>query len=185
MAAKTKRRGQPKAEREDLSQPSKWRLQHGAFDDAVRGTDPDTGCPIAHRRAIDSLGLMLANGTITQQMHEAGVIFRTLFQRAALDRVRTMSMIRIEGGSVDPLSESQASARQKVAHAVYALGGFDSPRGSIVWHVVGIEVTIRDWALRQGWSGRHMHPPQAQGLLVGALGMLAAHFGLVPRQRGA
>jgi hypothetical protein len=118
-------------------------------------------------------------------MHEAGVMFRTLFQRAALDRVRTMSMIRIEGGSVDPLSESQASARQRVAKAVDALGGFDSPGGSIVWYVIGVEISIRDWALRQGWAGRHMHPPQAQGLLVGALGMLAAHFGLLARQRAA
>jgi hypothetical protein len=185
MAGKTKRRGLAKALREDLSKPSKWRLQHGGFEDAVRGVDPETGCPIAHRRATDSLGLLLANGTITQQMHEAGVIFRTLFQRAALDRVRTMSMIRVEGGSADPLSESQASARQRVAKAVDALGGFDSPGGSIVWHVTGVEVSIRDWALRQGWAGRHMHPPQAQGLLVGALGMLAAHFGLVSRQRAA
>ena len=140
MAGKTKRRGLAKALRDDLSKPSKWRLQHGGFDDAVRGVDPDTGCPIVHRRATDSLGLLLANGTITQHMHEAGVIFRTLFQRAALDRVRTMSMIRIEGGSIDQLSESQASARQRVAQAVDALRGFDSPGRSIVWRVIGVEV---------------------------------------------
>lgn len=184
MAAKRKAT-RPRKPTEDLSKPSKWRLQHGGFEEAVRATDPDTGTPILHRRAADTLSLLLANGTITQQMHDAGVVFRTLFQRAALDRVRTMSIIRIEGGSVDPLSESQAGARQRVAKAVDALGGFDSPGGSIVWHVIGVEVSIRDWALRQGWAGRHMHPPQAQGLLVGALGMLTAHFGLVSRQRAA
>ena len=185
MAGKSKRRGPAKSDREDLSLPSKWRLQHGGFDAAVRGTDPETGCPVAHRRATDTLGLLLANGTITQHMHDAGVTFRTLFQRAALNSMRTMSMIRIEGGSIDPLSESQASARQKVAHAICTLGGFDSPGGSVVWHVIGFEISIRDWALRQGWAGRHMHPPQAQGMLVGALGVLTVHFGLVPRRRAA
>jgi hypothetical protein len=56
---RTNMAGKRKAKRviEDLSKPSKWRLQHGGFEDAVRGVDPETGCPIAHRRATDSLGL--------------------------------------------------------------------------------------------------------------------------------
>ena len=94
-------------------------------------------------------------------------------------------MLRIPGAPAGLETASQAEARDQVAHAIYALGGFDSPGGSIVWHVVGVEVSIRDWALRQGWAGRHMHPPQAQGTLVGALGVLTTHFGLVPRRRAA
>jgi hypothetical protein len=39
--------------------------------------------------------------------------------------------------------------------------------------------------MRQGWAGRPVHGPVAQGILVGALGTLAMHFGLVPRQRAA
>jgi hypothetical protein len=174
--------------REDLSKPSPWRLQHGRFDEGVRGTDPDTGTPILHRRAVDSLGVLLANGSITPQMHEAGVVFRAVFQRAALDRVRTMPMIRILGGRMDLLSESQTAARERVARAITHLGGFGSPSGSIAWYVLGLEHSVRDWALRQGWCGRPVNPAQAQGILLGTLGMLAAHYGIaapVPTMFGA
>lgn len=164
--------------REDLSKPSKWRLQHGGFDEGVRGTDPDTGTPVLHRRAVDSLGVLLANGSITPQMHEAGVIFRGVFQRAALDRVRTMPMIRIPGSTADLASESQTAARERVARAMTYLGGFGSPAGSIAWYVLGLEQSVRDWAMRQGWNGRAVTPAIAHGILLGTLGILAAHYGL-------
>ena len=35
-----------------------------------------------------------------------------------------------------------------------ALGGDDSPAGSCVWFVVGLEMAVREWAARSGWSGR-------------------------------
>jgi hypothetical protein len=185
MAGKRKGKRGIAAERDDLSKPSRWRLQHGDFASGVRGTDPDSGTPILHRRAVDSLGVLLANGTISSQMHEAGVIFRTLFQRAAFDRIRTMPLIRIAGGAADALSESQAVAREKVVRAVDALGGFANPAGSVAWYVVGLEQTIREWSMRQGWGGRPMNPAQAQGALLGALGVLTVHFGLVRRSRAA
>jgi len=164
--------------REDLSRPSKWRLQHGGFDEGVRGTDPETGTPILHRRAVDSLGVLLAKGSITREMHEAGCIFRALFQRAAFARIRTMSMIRLPSGTGDLLSESQAVARERIGHALLQLGGFTSPAGSIAWHVLGLEQSLRDWALRQGWNGRPVTPTLAHGILLGTLGMLAVHYGL-------
>jgi hypothetical protein len=37
---------------------------------------------------------------------------------------------------------------------------------------------LREWALRQGWGGRPVRQEQAQGMLVAALGLLAAHYGL-------
>lgn len=184
MAAKRKSR-RSRGVGEDLSRPSQWRLQHGGFDDGVRGADPETGTPILHRRAIDSLGVLLANDTITAQMHEAGVVFRTLFQRAAFERIRTMPLLRIAGSTADPLTESQAVAREKVVRAIDALGGFSSPSGSIAWYVIGLEQTIREWTMRQGWGGRPMNPAQAQGALLGALGVLSVHFGLVRRSRAA
>jgi hypothetical protein len=184
MAGKRKqRRSAPGAE--DLSKPSKWRLQHGGFEGPIRDTDPETGSPILHRRAVDTLGMMLANGTITPQMHEAGCIFRTLFRSAALDDIATSQLIRLAGATSDDLPNRQIDARHRVGNAIDALGGHDSPAGSCVWFVVGLEFSVREWAMRQGWAGRHVHGPVAQGILVGALGTLAMHFGLVPRQRAA
>jgi hypothetical protein len=172
---KTKRVAQ---ERDDLARPSKWRLQHGGFSEPVRGADPETGLPVAHRRAVDTLGAMLANGTITPAMHDAGAIFRGRFRTAALDTLRAMPMVRVPSGNGGPITERQVGARREVAAALEALGGHNSAAGSCAWHVLGCGCSIREWASRRGWSGRPVGHAQAQGILVAALGVLAAHFRL-------
>ena len=182
MAGKRKTK---RAEREDLSKPSKWRLQHGGFSEPVRDADPDTGVPVAHRRAVDTLGMMLANGTITPEMHEAGSIFRTLFRSAALDGIATSQLIRLTGATAGEMSGRQIDARRRVANAIDALGGHDSPAGSCAWFVVGLEMSVREWATRRGWSGKPVPQPIAGGMLVAALGILAMHFGLTPREQAA
>jgi hypothetical protein len=58
-----------------------------------------------------------------------------------------------------------------------ALGGIGSPAGSRLWHVVGLQSSVREWAIRQGWAGRPVRQEQAQGILIAALGMLAGHLG--------
>jgi hypothetical protein len=184
MAGKRKTKA-AKAKPDDLAKPSKWRLQHGGFSEPVREEDPDTGSPVAHRRAVDTLGLMLANGNITPQMHEAGCIFRTLFRGAAIDSMSTSQLIRLPGSTADRLSNRQLDARRRVLAAMDALGGHDSPAGSCVWFVVGFEISVREWAARRGWSGRPVSQPIAGGILVAALGILAMHLGLTPRERAA
>lgn len=184
MAGKRKTK-RSTSQREDLSKPSPWRLQHGDFSAPVREADPETGSPVQHRRAVDTLGMMLANGTITPEMHEAGAMFRGLFRAAALDGLRAMPLLRIPGGSGDPLTERQAAARDRVASALDGLGGHGSAAGSCAWHVLGLEMSVREWAQRQGWGGRPVPAPQAQGMLVATLGVLAAQFGLVARRRAA
>jgi len=181
MAGKRK----AKREIEELAKPSKWRLQHGGFSEPIRAADPETGTPVAHRRAVDTLGLMLANGSITPQMHEAGCIFRTLFRSAAIDGIATSQLIRLAGATGGEMSGRQIDARRRVNTALDALGGHDSPAGSCVWFVVGLEMSVREWAARRGWSGRPVPQPIAGGILVAALGILAMHFGLMPRERAA
>ena len=44
---------------------------------------------------------------------------------------------------------------------------------------------VREWALRQGWGGRPVRQEQAQGILVAALGMLAAHLGYGKARRAS
>ncbi len=181
MAARKNRRKSPVI-LEDLSKPSQWRLQHGSFSEPVREPDPESGVPRAHRYAIDTLGTMLSNGTITEEMHDAGAMFRRHFRFASLDALRGMSLLRIPGGSGDPLTEQQHVARQRVAEAMGILGGFNSAGASCVWHVVGLEFSITEWARRHGWGGRPVGATQAQGMLVVALGVLASHYGLARSQ---
>jgi len=182
MAAKRNRRKGTTTQRENLAQPSKWRLQHGGFGDAVRESDPETGTPVQHRYAVDTLGLMLNNGTITREMHDAGAMFRRQFRMAALDGLRALPLLRVPGaGSGDHTTELQLQARTRVGDAIAALGGPGSPAGACVWHVVGLEASITEWARREGWGGRPIGASQGQGVLVGALGVLAAHYGLTQR----
>jgi hypothetical protein len=66
-----------------------------------------------------------------------------------------------------------------------ALGGISSPAGSCVWHVVGLQRSVREWAMRQGWNGRLVRQEQAQGILVAALGVLAGHLGYGAAKRAS
>ena len=182
MAAKRKAKT---SKQKEAMGPSTWRLQHGGFGEAVRSADPETGTPVQHRRAIDTLALMLRNGTITQEMQDAGSTFRALFRRAALDGMARAPLIRLPGKSADTISERNVEARRKVGAALDALGGHDSAAGSCAWYVIGLEMSVREWAMRQGWGGKPIPATQAQGMLVATLSVLAGHFGLVPRSRAA
>ena len=166
---------------EDLGKPSRWRLQHGPVSEAIRSQDPETGRPATQRRMVDSLGQMLGNGSITPAMHEAGSMFRTQFRAAMLDSIRVSALVRVSGGSDDGPTEHQAAARRRVAEVLSMFGGADTACGSCLWHVVGMECSVREWAGRQGWGGRAINHVQGQGILVAALSVLAVHYGLVPR----
>ena len=75
------------------------------------------------------------------------------------------------------LNERQLHARRRVHQAMAALGGISGPAGSCVWHVVGLQRSVREWAMRQAWGGRPVDHKAAAGILIAALGMLAAHLG--------
>jgi len=140
----------------------------------VREKDPD-GRIVVHHRTVDTLGKMLRAGTITEEMHDAARDFQAAFIIAQLDTLRALPVLRVPGtGRESDLNERQLHAKRRVHEAMQALGGLSSPAGSCVWHVVGLQRSVREWAMRQGWGGRPVRQEQAQGILVAALGMLAA-----------
>ena len=117
---------------------------------------------------------MLRAGTITPEMHDAAKDFQAAFIIAQLDPLRALPILRVPGSGSEPeLNERQLHARRRVHKALQALGGISSPAGSCVWHVVGLQRSVREWAIRQGWGGRPVRQEQAQGILVAALGVLA------------
>jgi hypothetical protein len=133
---------------------------------------------VVHHRLVDTLGRMLKSGAIDQAMHDAGRDFQAAFILAQLDPLRALPILRVPGTGRDPeLNERQLHARRRVHKAMAGLGGISSPAGSCLWHVVGLQSSVREWAMRQGWGGRPVRQEQAQGILIAALGMLAAHFG--------
>jgi hypothetical protein len=165
----------------DESGPTPERARHGAIERLDHAIADEAGRPARPYRGIDTLTSMLRRGTISPGMHQAAEDFRALFFRASLDPLRVPDLARVPSGSraaETPLSQRQAEARARIWAALEALGGIASPAGSCVWHVVGSEWSIKDWALRQGWGGRPISPETASGILVGALGTLQTHFGL-------
>jgi hypothetical protein len=143
----------------------------------VREKDPD-GRIVYHHRTVDTLGKMLRAGTIDQAMHDAAKDFQAAFIIAQLDPLRALPILRVPGTGREPeLSDGQLHARRRVHEGMAALGGIGSPAGSCVWHVVGLQRSVREWAIRQGWGGRSVRQEQAQGVLIASLGMLAVHSG--------
>jgi hypothetical protein len=151
----------------------------------VREKDPD-GRIVYHHRTVDTLGRMLRAGIITPEMHDAAKDFEAAFIVANLDPLRALPILRVPGTGRDPeLNDRQLDARRRVHKVLEALGGLSSPAGSCVWHVVGLQRSVREWALRQGWGGRPVRQEQAQGILVAALGVLAGHFGYGEARRAS
>lgn len=131
-----------------------------------------------HYRTVDSLTLMLRNGTITPQMHDAGQDFAATFMLAQLNGPSVPALDRIPGGQWrDSMTERVAFARKRIGEALDAVGGITSPGGSAIWYIAGLGHSVKEWAALQGWNGRPLSQPEARGILVAALGMLAMHYG--------
>jgi hypothetical protein len=151
----------------------------------VREKDPD-GDIVYHHRTVDTLGKMLRAGTITQELYDAAKDLEAAFIIANFDPLRALPILRVPGTGREPdLNERQLHARHRVHKSLEALGGISSPGGSCVWHVVGLQRSVREWAIRQGWGGRTVRQEQAQGILIAALGMLAGHYGYSEARRAS
>jgi hypothetical protein len=158
---------------------------HGRQLEEVREEGPD-GQIVYHHRTVDTLGKMLKAGTITPEMHDAAKDFEVAFIVANLDPIRALPIVRVTGTGREPdLNERQLDARRRVHKALQAMGGLSSPAGSCVWHVLGLQRSVREWAMRQGWGGRPVRQEQAPGILVAAPGMLAAYLGYGKTRRAS
>ena len=181
----TKRPRNIRSSKPDLSRPTTWRRQHDNFVLIDLGTDSDTGHAITRHRAVDTLGQMLTNGTITTEMHDAGSTFRHLFRMAQLGSIGVSSLVRTAGVTPPGPADHHITAGLRVAEAMDVLGGHNSAAGSCAWHVLGCQSSVREWSMRQGWGGRIVPSAQAQGMLTATLAVLAAHFGRAARPRAA
>ena len=169
--------------RNDPAAPTSERRRHGGVERVERPIADEFGRPSRPYRAIDILAAMERRGSITAGMRRAGEDFRARFTTARLDPLHALDVSRPSGGGPgvrhggDPAGVRIEAARQAVWGALVALGGIGSPAGSCLWHVVGWEGSLKEWALEQGWSGRRVSQEAASGILVAALGALEAHFG--------
>jgi Domain of unknown function (DUF6456) len=150
----------------------KYATQHGtvrAFDAPIAAEDGSIAMPLLR---LPLLMRLEHRGTITTEQAAAGEYFHMLFQHAALDGLRTADLARVPGGTIQgDISPSNERCRRRIAEAVAALGGNGSVAASAIWHIAGLEWTVRRWAI----SARRPND-QACGILIGALAVLASHF---------
>lgn len=159
------------------------RLQHGPVEPVARPIADSAGIPGRPYRAVDTLAIMERRGSITPAMRQAGEDFRARFAVAQLDPLRALDLSHLRMGERgvrpdrDGPGQRIEAARNAVWRAVQAVGGIASPAGSCLWHVVGWESSLKEWALGQGWAGRRVSQEAASGILIAALGALEGHFG--------
>ena len=163
--------------------PTPERHSRGIVERLERPIADESGRPSRPYRAIDTLAAMERRGSITGGMRQAGEDFRARFAVAQLDPLRApdLSRPRERGASrfkADEPGMRIEGARDAVWRAIQSVGGPVSPAGSCLWHVVGWEQSLKEWALEQGWSGRRVSQETASGILIAALGALEMHFGI-------
>jgi hypothetical protein len=164
--------------------PTPERRNHGIVERLERPIADESGRPARPYRAVDTLATMERRGSITAGMRQAGEDFRARFATAQLDPLRAPDWSRLRVGISSRFRAGDGpglrieGAREVVWRAILAVGGIGSPAGSCLWHVVGWERSLKEWALEQGWSGRRVSQEAASGILIAALGALEAHFGV-------
>src|ERR1700757_3535350 len=164
--------------------PSPERQNQGLIERVERPIADDTGRPSRPFRSVDTLAAMERRGSITAGMRQAGEDFRARFATAQLDPLKAfdISRVRVGRGSISSSGEEPSirieHAREVVWRAILAVGGLGSAGGSCLWHVLGWERSLKEWALEQGWSGRRVSQETASGILIAALGALEAYFGI-------
>src|SRR5581483_3231777 len=137
---------------------------------------------------LDILTSMERRGAITPGMRQAGEDFRASFAVAQLDPLRALDLRLLRTAEASLRTERDGpglrveAARRAVWQALRAVGGIGSPAGSCLWHVLGWQCSVKEWAMQQGWSGRRVNQVAAGGILIAALGTLEGHF--VPPRRG-
>jgi len=165
----------------DLS-PTPERQKQGLVERSERPIADGSGRSGRPYRAVDILALMERRGSISSGMRQAGEDFRARFAVAQLDPLTAFDISRVRTGrhsnftSRDEPGLRIEHAREVVWCAILAVGGFDSAGGSCLWHVIGWERSLKEWALEQGWSGRKVSQEAASGILIAALGALESHF---------
>jgi hypothetical protein len=145
-----------------------------------------TGRRARASRALDLMGIMARNGSIDAGMAGAGRRFAALFAQARFADVRAASLeTRVSGAAArGELSDRAVWARIQVAKVIAALGGHGAAAAEAAWHVLGVGLSIEEWARRERWGrGRPLHKHAARGILIGAL--CAIQAALAGQKRGA
>jgi hypothetical protein len=163
--------------------PTPERRRQGHVERLAQPIADAAGHPAQPYRAVDTLMVMERRGSITAAMRQAGEDFRARFAVAQLDPLRALDLSRLRIAEPRLRRDNDGpglrieAARGTVWRTIQAVGGIASPAGSCLWHVLGWQQSLKEWAQGQGWSGRRVSQEAASGILIAALGALETHLG--------
>lgn len=128
--------------------------------------------------AVDTLACMERQRTINAGMRHAGNRFHEDFVAAGFVALRAADLLRESHvhGAAPPGPGGSIDAKDRLWGAMRMLGGLSAPAALALWHVVGRQESLKDWAARSGWAGRPIHQQQASGILVAALGAIQPYY---------
>lgn len=172
-----KARRAPKAQKVAEPIVSDARRRHSRIlppTEQIADANGDVGAPW---RAEGLLAKLERHGDIGSKERAAGDEFHRLFWQSARHPLRAADMGRIGGGGHVEINNTEIARKLRNA-ALDALGGQSSPCGCCAWFVLGEEMSMREWAQREGWGGRAIREEVAKGMLIGTLGVLVEHFGM-------
>lgn len=153
--------------------PTEERKRHGPIERAEGPVKSGRGEYVAPFVVIDVLDRMEMSGLIDADEKRAGERFRKWFRIAQLDQLRAGDMGRpiVDGGSKIPEVSFRAEyARNQIAKAIRWVGGSQSSQASCLWHVLGLEQSMRSWSREHPRKITHLN---ASGVLAAALERLA------------
>ncbi len=141
------------------------------------------------RRTVDVLSAMQRNGTITGDMAVAGRRFQSSFQAGHLMAGGQSSFLRLPTRARPTgrqgTTDNALDARRVVGDAIKLLGGHGSLPSSAVWFVLGVGLSVKEWARRVRFGqGRALSEEVARGIVVAALAVLASERRRPRRRRG-
>lgn len=128
----------------------------------------------APHRVTDTLTALQRSKKLDQTSFDAGRVFERDFGIANLVGVHAVDWFRAGPGS-GPMGQPYrvTLARDRVMSAIRHLGGIGRPQAEVAWHIIGLGMTIRDFAEKKQHGG---NPHYVSGLVVGACASLASHY---------
>ena len=138
------------------------------------------------RRTSDLMRRMLRSRLITLGQAAAGRDFRSDFDIGHLDPRRAPDLQRVPGvGGKHEDDDRAIEARDRVACAMKALGGYGSVKGECAWWVLGAGLTIGEWSAMEIFgAGRGVTKDHGGGIIMATLEDLERHYEKHPRHRG-
>ena len=118
-------------------------------------------------------------GEILPELHTAALHFESDFDRAN-HRAEYRSCLNIServdgGGKRDSVLDAVIDGRRAIGRAMDAVG---RTGGSVLWDVIGNEMSLREYASRMACNGVALNVHNVKGRLIAALDVLVGHYKL-------